>query len=484
MEATDIPVAAPDGSPGLRGNALGRFDSVVMAVAGSAPAYSIAGTSAALVAAVGVASPAALLYCGIPMFGIVFAFGYLTRIDPNAGASYSWVARALHPALGFIAGWALVVSAVIFMVAATLPAGTATISLFTHSTPSTNTVIAVGAVWFLVMLAVVAAGIKLTVHAQWVMSGVEIVILVVVGAIALIRGGHGTHFSWSWFGFGHFGSLTGFAGGALIAAFYYWGWDVTSNLGEETKDSRRNAGAGALIGVGVVFATFIAYSVAVNLVLTPDEVSSNAGNVLGPLGDAVWPGAGGKLLTIAVMLSTVATLETTLIQVTRSLFSMGRDRTVPAAFGRVHPQRQTPLVATAAVGVVALLLFFGSSKVGSVGTIMTEAVTAIGLQICVYYTLAAVAVVVAYRRLVFTSAKNFLFVGLWPALGAVFMAWIFVKALPGLNAQTKEVGLGALGLGVIPLGWYWAKGSDYYRSRGVRGPEAVEPESVGEAVAS
>ena len=42
-----------------------------MGVAGSAPAYSIAATTAALVAAVGLAGPAALLYCGIAMFGIV-----------------------------------------------------------------------------------------------------------------------------------------------------------------------------------------------------------------------------------------------------------------------------------------------------------------------------------------------------------------------------------------------------------------------------
>ena len=45
-------------------------------------------------------------------------------------------------------------------------------------------------------------------------------------------------FDWSWLGFSHFDGASGFASGALIAAFYYWGWDVTSNLSEETKDSR------------------------------------------------------------------------------------------------------------------------------------------------------------------------------------------------------------------------------------------------------
>src|SRR3954453_8752303 len=93
---------------GLRQGALGGFDSVVMAVAGSAPAYSIAATTAVLVGSVGLASPAALLYCGIPMLGIPLAFSYLGRIDVNAGASYSWVGRTLRPFLGFVSGWALV----------------------------------------------------------------------------------------------------------------------------------------------------------------------------------------------------------------------------------------------------------------------------------------------------------------------------------------------------------------------------------------
>ena len=115
---------------GLQANVLGTFDTVVMAIAGSAPAYSLAATTAVLVGAVGLASPAALLYCAIPMLGIALAFSYLSRIDTNAGASYSWVGRTLHPFLGFISGWALVVSATIFMVAGSLPAGSMTLSLF------------------------------------------------------------------------------------------------------------------------------------------------------------------------------------------------------------------------------------------------------------------------------------------------------------------------------------------------------------------
>ena len=166
----------------LRQGVLGGLDSIVMAVAGSAPAYSIAATTAVLIGAVGLASPAALLYCAIPMLGIAWAFNYLGRADVNAGASYSWVGRALHPSLGFLSGWSLVVSATIFMVAGALPAGSLTLSLFSDSAAN-NTALAtlVGAFWFLVMVGLVIAGVTVTARAQWIMTGIE------VGAARAVR---------------------------------------------------------------------------------------------------------------------------------------------------------------------------------------------------------------------------------------------------------------------------------------------------------
>ncbi|MGR3867809.1 APC family permease [Streptomyces graminifolii] len=464
---------------GLQANALGTFDTVVMAVAGSAPAYSLAATTAVLVGAVGLASPAALLYCAIPMLGIALAFSYLGRIDVNAGASYSWVGRTLHPFLGFISGWALVVSATIFMVAGSLPAGSMTLSLFDQSLAD-NTALStvVGAAWFILMLLVVLGGARLTVRAQLIMSGVELGILALFAVFAVVHTGNARAFDWSWLGFSHFDGVSGFASGALIAAFYYWGWDVTSNLSEETRNSRRTTGLAGLIGVGIVFLLFEVFTIAVNVILTSRQIESNDANVLAVLGDEIWPGWGGKLLIVSVMLSTIATLETTLIQVTRSLFAMGRDRTMPAALGRVHRTWNTPWVAITVVGGVALAMFIASNALGSVGEILSDAISAIGLQIAVYYGLAGLAVVVAYRKMLFKSAANFLFGGLWPLFGALFMFWIFVESLGDLSDAAIAIGIGGLAVGLIPMLWYWKQGSDYYRSSRLDATHTVETDYI------
>jgi len=462
---------ADPGSGQLAHGALKGVDSIVMAVAGSAPGYSIAASTAILVGAAAVAGPAALLWCGIPMLGIALAFSHLGRGDANAGAAYSWVRKSLHPLLGFISGWAVVVSATIFMVAAALPAGTATLSLINaNKTWSTTDITLVGAVWFLVMAAIVAAGVTITTKAQWIMSCIEVAILLVVGVAALFHesGRHGTPFSWHWFSPTAFGSSHVFAAAALVAAFYYWGWDVTANLNEESKRSKL-ANLGGIIGVVIVFALFELYTVVINMFFSQSDIQTQGSSISTALATAVGGSFLGKLMIIAVMLSTIATLETTLIQVSRSLFAMGRDNTLPKAFGKIDAKRRTPVVATAVVTVVSLVLFFVSNHVGSVGTIMTDAINAIGLQIAVYYSLAALAVTVAFRKELFKSASNALFMGFMPLLGAGFMAYTLVENLFGsgstLNAETKWIGIGALALGLIPMVWYAAKKVPYYDRR-------------------
>ncbi|MFF0200793.1 APC family permease [Streptomyces sp. NPDC005017] len=462
---------------GLQAGVLGLFDTVVMAVAGSAPAYSLAATTAVLVSVVGVASPAALLYCAIPMLGIALAFGHLGRIDVNAGASYSWVGRTLHPFLGFISGWALVVSATIFMVAGSLPAGAMTLALFDEDLAHrTGAATAVGALWFLVMLAVVLGGARLTVRAQLLMSGVELVVLVLFVGLALFHSGGARAFDWSWLGFGHFDGVSGFAAGALVAAFCYWGWDVTGNLSEETRDSRRTTGRAALIGIVIVFLLYEAFTIAVNVILTPRQIQESGADVLAVLGEELWPGWGGRLLMLAVMLSTVATLETTLIQVTRSLFAMGRDRTMPSALGRVHRRWNTPWVAITVVGTVALAMFLAAGTLGSVGDILTEAIRAMGLQIAVYYGLAGIAVVVAYRGVLLSSPKRFLLGGVWPLFGSLFMFWILVESLGELSGASIAIGAGGLALGLVPMFWY--RGSDYYRPARLDAARVIATEYV------
>lgn len=461
----------------LQADGVSAAGSIVMAVAGSAPAYSIAATTATLVGVAGLGAPASLLWCGLPMLGIAWAFLYLGRADSNAGAAYSWVARALHPALGFLSGWALVISATIFMVAGALPAGVMSVTLFAPAQAGNVPLItAVGALWFVIMAACVYFGVHVTARAQWVMSIIEVGILVVFAIIAIVRAATSAHagpsFSIDWLGFTHIAGPGTFVASALTAAFYYWGWDVSSNLNEETENGGKSGGAAGLIGVAIVFVLFEVFTIATLMMLSTKQIDANSGNILSVLGEVVWPGLGGKILVIAVALSTIATLETTLVQVTRTLFAMGRDNTIPKIFGTVHPRWKTPTFATLTILGVSLVLFLASNFLGSVSDIMANAIGSIGLQIAFYYTLAGVAVAVAYRRVLLRSVKNFIFMGLWPLVGAVFMLVVLIASIPQNKPIVNILGGGLIVVGILPLLAFYRKARRYYSRR----PLEVPPE--------
>lgn len=235
----------------------------------------------------------------------------------------------------------------------------------------------------------VGRGVRLTANAQWTMSGIEVFLLVLFIILGFVHASGHAHvsFSLSWLSFSHFGSFSVFVSGALIAAFYYWGWDVSSNLNEETDDSAHPSSLGGIVGVVIVFLLFMLFTIVINMNLPSSTIQNNSGDVLSILGQRIWPGIGGKLLITAVALSTIATLETTLIQVTRSLFAMAGERTLPGFLGTVQDRWRTPVWATVVVVVVSLTLFVVSNFAGSVGTVLSDAISAIGLQIAIYYGL-------------------------------------------------------------------------------------------------
>lgn len=452
---------------GLQKNSLSLFDSIVMAIAGSAPAYSISATTAVLIGAVGLQAPAALLWCGIPMLGVVFAFLYLNRWQANSGASYAWVGKALNADLGFLSGWALIVSATVFMVAGSFPAGSVTLSIVAPSLSSNLTAVTiVGGLWFLLISFLVMMGIRVTAFVQWIMSGIEILILVVSGILALFKfGAHPVNpFSWSWFSPTGFSSSAVFVSGALIATFYYWGWDVSANLNEETKESRRIPGLGALVGIIFVFAMFELFTVATQLGMSTKDIADASSNILQNMGVLLYGKTWGNIMVLAVALSTIATLETTLLQVTRTLFAMGRDGVISRRFAMIHPKWRTPHFASIVITIFSLVLFLLSNFLPSVSSVMTNAINAIGLQVVFYYALAALSVLFYYRKILFKTVANFFLLFLFPLIAALFLIIVGVADIPSLGAVADGVGIGLIAIGIIPLVWGRVRGqTDFYQ---------------------
>jgi hypothetical protein len=72
---------------------------------------------------------------------------------------------------------------------------------------------------------------------------------------------------------------------------------------------------------------------------------------------------------------------------------------------------------------------------------------------------------VAFRKLLLQSISNFFLMGVFPFLGAGFMTFIFIKSIPGLSTVVLSIGLGGMALGIIPIIYYYAKGSAFLHQR-------------------
>jgi amino acid transporter len=436
----------------LAAGALGLAESVVMGVAGTAPAFSVAATTATLVAAVGLLSAGSLLYCGLIMFGVTFAFMHLNRVITNAGASYAWVGEVFGPFLGFIAGWSLLVASAVFMVSGTIPAATATLILINPAHANDPTAVSfVAAGWLIVVSLVIVKGIKPTSYTQVLMTAIEVGVLVVVIIAASIQYlSHPVHaISWRWFSITEFTPAL-FSTGALTALFFFWGWDVTLNLNEETRDAAHAPGHGAVIAMVIVLLLFMTFAVACLLVLSDAEIEQSSTNVVFAVADKLFPRPWSYMAVVAVMLSTIGTLETSILQFTRTMYAKGRDGALHPRYAILHKSWKTPWVATSVIVAIGLALLFLSSYFPTVNLIIKDSVNAIGFQVACYYSLAGFACMWHFRKTAFKSADRFLFLFLWPAGSALFLTFIALYSIPTFDLTTNIVGLGGIAVGIIP----------------------------------
>jgi amino acid transporter len=338
-------------------------------------------------------------------------------------------------------------------VSGTIPAATATLLLVAPNLATEPAwVTAVAAGWLLAVSAVIFKGIKPTSYTQVVMTVAEVGILLIIIVAAFIQfAHHPAHV----FGLAQLSPAAFtpalFATGALTSLFFFWGWDVTVNLNEETRDASRSAGRAAIWAMIIVMLLFVTFLCAVLLVLSDAEISASSTNIVFALADKLFPRPWGYMAVIAVMLSSIGTLETSILQFTRTLFAQARDGSLHPRYAKIHPVWRTPWVATLTIAILGLTFLLLSSHFPSVNTIIQDSVNAIGFQVAFYYSLAGLACAWHYRGRAFDSIRNLLLLQIWPLVSAGFLIFIAIYSIPTFDTTTKVVGLGGIAIGVVPL---------------------------------
>ena len=437
----------------LNADSLGIVESVIMGIAGTAPAYSIEITTSTIIGTAGTLAPASILVCGVVMFGIAYAFINLNRALASAGTSYSWVSMIFGRTLGFFAGWALLVLCCVFMVSAMIPAANATLLILDR--PMMNNVhyvTLIAAAWLTFVSAVVVKGIKLTSYVQVLMTIIEAVILlaIIVASLVMFPRAPQHPFSLAWFS--PFAFTPGlFANGALVAIFFFYGWDVTMNLSEETRDANRIPGRAAFWSMVFLMAFFLVFIVITLLGLSDAEIQHYNTNIIFAIAQKLFGPTWGYVSIIAVLLSTVGTVETQMLQFTRTLFAKSRDGALHPRYGRLHPRWHTPHIAIFFIWITGLVLLFVSSYLPTVNVILQDSITAIGFQICFYLGLTGLACGWYYRGMLARGPWAAVSHVIWPAASGIFLFFIALYSIPTFDWVTNVVGMGGIAIGAIPL---------------------------------
>ncbi|WAC65448.1 APC family permease [Agrococcus sp. SL85] len=469
--------APPSTGPQLRSNAIGFFDALVIGLASTSPAYTLAAIIGGLVLFTGVHAPGIMLASFVPMLLIASAFYYLNTVDQDCGTTFSWVTRAMGPWFGWIGGWAIAMTGV--LIVGSLAEVGVRYSLLTVGLED----LAYDPFWIRVltvllivlMTAICVWGTEISARLQNVLIVFQVVSLLVFAGTALYQVFTSTSSfdsltpSWEWLNpFG--GGWTGVTAGLLLGVFAYWGWESAVNLTEETTNSSQAPGRAAIWSTVVLVVTYLSVTIAVValagdafLAETADEEDAIfqvlASETMGPW---AW------VVMLSVATSAIASTQTTIIPASRTGLSMARRGALPKMFGRIHPRFRTPDVSTWWVAGIAAAYYLVVGLISE--TALWDTLTALGLLIAFYYALTGIACAIYFRKRLTQSVRNFLLIGVGPVLGSLMLIWLLVAAIIDYGnpensyTETAWFGLGpplVIGIGIFLTGvvlmviWYF-----------------------------
>jgi amino acid transporter len=148
--------------------------------------------------------------------------------------------------------------------------------------------------------------------------------------------------------------LSGIGFASLLAFFAFIGFEDLANVVEEVKAPHRDLPRAMVLTLVISTTLYVAVAAVAVSVVAPEKLATSPA----PLSLVFNAVAGISPVTISVI-AIVATLNTILAQMTmaaRVIYGMARQGDLPKIAGHVHPRTATPLVATALIVVLVILL--------------------------------------------------------------------------------------------------------------------------------
>ncbi|MEJ0015110.1 MAG: APC family permease [Acetobacteraceae bacterium] len=328
------------------------------------------------------------------LIGLSFvAFG---RRIAHAGSVYAYVGQVFGARWGFVAGWLLLLTYVVFTAGATALAGglaAAGLARAGIGTPD---------LWLPMSVAGAAAAgwlvwtdTRIAMRLMLALEGVSVAAILLLALVILTQvplsplplapdADHG----WSGVGLGIVFAITSFAG-----------FEGAATLGEEAHDPKRAIPLAVLgtVVVASLFYVLVSYAAVMGYGLDQIEALGQAEAPLDVLASRFISGKFAVMIDLAAAASGFACVIGTLAAGSRLIYALGRVGLTPM-FGKIHPRHGTPTRAVllmSGINIAGLLLVHPSGFVTYAVGLATIGTLAL---ILVYLGVTAAETVVALRR--------------------------------------------------------------------------------------
>jgi len=312
---------------------------------------------------------------------------------PDEGGVYAWTRRSFGEWNGFLCGWCYWINNVLYY--PNLLISTAVIATYAIGKGGTTLgeswpyvlSVSLAALWIAAVLNIVGLGTGKWLHnIGGVATYLPGVMLIVLGLAAVFMHPSANAFTRERL----VPDVTELSTLNLWAsiAFAFAGLELSSTMGEETANPRRDLPRAIVISAPLIAVAYVLGTLSVLWLVPNDELNIVSGFLQGITAGsaALSPGLVWIAPVAAAMytVSNVAGVGAWLSGPARVAFVIGLDRYFPPAFGKVHPQWRTPYVAILVQAVLATV-FLLVSQLGKGSTVEQAYLVLLDTQLLVYF---------------------------------------------------------------------------------------------------
>ncbi|RIO87076.1 APC family permease [Staphylococcus gallinarum] len=396
---------------------LSLYQVIMFGLAYMAPMI-VFGTYGTLYATTSGYVPYAYLFATIAMLFTAYSYGKMAKAFPSAGSAYTFVSKSLHPSLGFMVGWTIMLD-YLFLPLVIWLIGAEYLTTAFPFMPNWSWIIS----FIIITTAINIIGINTTTSMNLLIMLFQILVIIIFLGLCIwnvVHGmGEGSLLSRHIFAIaGH--HMSPVLAGASIACYSFLGFDAVTTLAEETKNPSKTIPRAIMLITIIGGFIFVAVAYVLSITVPNFNVIHNTESAAFEIAKIVGGNFLSALFLSGLILAQFASGLSAQTSGARILYAMGRDGVLnKRIFGFVDKKHQTPIFNLIFIGII-----------GTIGVFMTISTSTSFINFGAFISFAFVNIsVIAYYYIKLKQREGFkklsyLFI---PAIGCILDISLFVS---------------------------------------------------------